>query len=77
MTEYKYDILNDMTDDELIEAMKDRLTDYRKSNALSTIDEAELRTLRAVVKMVEANLDAGVEPRHILRHIKSMKGELQ
>ena len=77
MTEYKYDILNDMTDAELIEALKDRLSDYRRECASNVSLEHMLSTYHKIVDMVEKNLEAGVEPRHIIRHIKTMKGELQ
>ena len=79
MTDYKYDVLNDMTDDELIEALTDRLADYRRNNVNgfnATHWQDVAAKYLAIINMVEQNLEAGIEPRHIIRHMKNMKKDV-
>lgn len=74
MNEYRCDILNEMTDDELATAVNDRLGDYARK-WVKAADEAA--RYKRIVEMAIQNLEAGVEPRHIIRHMKNLQDELK
>lgn len=77
MAEYKYDVLNDIDSEELLQELGERLgvqlgdqTARQKSLTLALEHNREMKEL---LRMVYINIDAGVEPRHILRHMKSKR----
>jgi hypothetical protein len=84
MAEYKYDVLNDIDSDELLQELGERLGVHFGEVHEKERDEwrrqltkaLEMnRAMRDLLRLVHNNIDAGVEPRHIIRHMES-KGDL-